>query len=545
MKKILCFLCLVMILFMGSVSFAEENEAYEYDFYTVTEKKLVYQTSENAVISFDITNNTSKYYPQLFAVPTLKVSSEKNYGMYFDYIEYEGEEFSLAPNETKTLTIKCEIPEEFPNKSALISVSFYATTHRISIESEDFYLMPIKPTFGGYMEGEFLSFWELHDGYYAEAGTGPNVEADKLPKMRIVLTSTFEEEKTIYPEYTLYERLPVYNNKPLKTSFERGIVIGPGEEKELLLEVPDVTVPESYLLRVFFSDENGRQVSDLYSYRYVLIGDSAKVTKITFEGLNNENLVTAYLYGPADGSVLEDLDVRFSVYDKNNNLIKEYSKTTDLGPVVTKVETKLDTLPSEKAYVKVEVYKGEKKLASKTEELNFNEYYAETKTPFIDIEGRKCEEAVKLLNSLGIINGYSDKTFLPDNLITRAEFSTILAKLNELEIVNVEDRFTDISGHWASDYINSSFEKEYVSGYPDGTFKPQNNVTYQESLAMILNSLGYKEMVNSTGLSWPNNYIETAKKVGLIRDLEIADYGVPANREDIAILTLYGYLLKL
>ena len=92
--------------------------------------------------------------------------------------------------------------------------------------------------------------------------------------------------------------------------------------------------------------------------------------------------------------------------------------------------------------------------------------------------------AVSTLSNAGILNGYEDGTFQPDGNITRAEFATITARFFEATYEG-EDLFSDIAGHWAADYINQAANAGIVDGYPDGTFRPQQNITRAEAMTMV------------------------------------------------------------
>lgn len=536
---VFCFICL------GSFSLAE-SKAYEYGFYTVSNKEIISQTDEKVVISFDITNNTSNYYPELFAVPTLQVNGAGTWDtMYFNYINYDARKFSLDPNETKKISFGLEIPNKFPKKQAMVSVEFYSITHKISSDSEKFYLRQITSDFDGFLEGELFSYWKLGKNEYARSDTGPNIDPNNLPQARLVLTSTFSKEKNIYPQYLLYERSPMYNSKPIYVNYGKAISIKPEEEKEILLDAPKVVIPESYLLRIVFTDDSNRIISHSYDFRYVIKGESAKITKITFENIYDQNIIKSYIYGPADGTALEDVDVEVLVYDSNNILVDKSSKRVSIGANETIIEMPIEGISEGNANVEVIVSKNGTKLASKTEKLNLDISFEGENIKFTDIQGKKCEYAVKMLNGLGIISGYPDNTFRPENLITRAEVSTILTKLKNLSIKEGQEvPFWDISDHWAKDYICTIYRNGFVNGYPDGDFRPENNITYAETLTMLLNVLGYKNEVNSMSLDWPDNYVQKATELGLTEELEILDYWAPANRGDVSILTLKAYLLQ-
>ncbi|MDR2713022.1 MAG: S-layer homology domain-containing protein, partial [Clostridiales bacterium] len=110
---------------------------------------------------------------------------------------------------------------------------------------------------------------------------------------------------------------------------------------------------------------------------------------------------------------------------------------------------------------------------------------------FSDIKGDESyAQAVKYLAQMGIIQGYEDGSFRPSRGITRAEFVAIACRFDDLENSNINP-FTDLTGsHWAYAYIISANLKGWISGYPDGEFKPQNNISRAEAVKIINRMLG-------------------------------------------------------
>lgn len=99
-------------------------------------------------------------------------------------------------------------------------------------------------------------------------------------------------------------------------------------------------------------------------------------------------------------------------------------------------------------------------------------------------------DAVSSMTDQGIITGYPDGSFRPDSAISRAEFSTLIAKYNELDISEMAT-FPDVSAsHWASRFIAAAQENGYVYGYSDGTFRPENSITRGEVASIINKMLG-------------------------------------------------------
>ena len=113
-----------------------------------------------------------------------------------------------------------------------------------------------------------------------------------------------------------------------------------------------------------------------------------------------------------------------------------------------------------------------------------DEFWSQT-NDYTDVDADAWyNNAVSTLSNAGILNGYEDGTFQPDGNITRAEFATITARFFEATYEG-EDLFSDIAGHWAADYINQAANAGIVNGYPDGTFRPQQNITRAEAMTMV------------------------------------------------------------
>ena len=117
-----------------------------------------------------------------------------------------------------------------------------------------------------------------------------------------------------------------------------------------------------------------------------------------------------------------------------------------------------------------------------------NEYWSQT-NDYTDVaEGDWYNNAVSTLSKAGILNGYEDGSFQPNGNITRAEFATIAARFFEATYEG-EDLFPDIKGHWARDYINQAAHAGIVNGYPNGTFQPQENITRAEAMTIVNRTL--------------------------------------------------------
>lgn len=92
--------------------------------------------------------------------------------------------------------------------------------------------------------------------------------------------------------------------------------------------------------------------------------------------------------------------------------------------------------------------------------------------------------AVSTLSSMGIITGYPDGTFRPNAAITRAEFAAITARFDN-DGDKTAAKFSDIATHWAKDEISIAYNNGWITGYPDGTFGPQRDITRAETMTLV------------------------------------------------------------
>lgn len=153
-----------------------------------------------------------------------------------------------------------------------------------------------------------------------------------------------------------------------------------------------------------------------------------------------------------------------------------------------------------------------------------------------DVAGTTYEEAVKALLEADVVSGYKDGTYRPANTLTRAEACAFLVNYlaptaEELKAAP-DSKFSDVKG-WAVSYVNYAVQKGIVTGYKDGTFRPGNQVTYQEMAAMTVNALGIDAKTLSG--SWPNNYVNKAKELGMYENISVSKANsAQANRGDVA-----------
>jgi len=163
---------------------------------------------------------------------------------------------------------------------------------------------------------------------------------------------------------------------------------------------------------------------------------------------------------------------------------------------------------------------------------------------FSDLKDDVYSEAATYLHERGFISGYPDGTIKLERPITRAEVSiTSLRILGHGDVESIEESsFSDTKNHWAKDYIEKSKQLGLLTGYPDGTFKPDSKITYDEAITIIVRMIEDESTISELKL-WPTDYINFAKENGYLRNLNYEEKYGEANRGD-TFLIIYNALTK-
>ncbi|MBR5490624.1 MAG: InlB B-repeat-containing protein [Oscillospiraceae bacterium] len=133
--------------------------------------------------------------------------------------------------------------------------------------------------------------------------------------------------------------------------------------------------------------------------------------------------------------------------------------------------------------------------------------YESTNNNYLDVkDGMWHNKAISTLSNAGILTGYPDGNFYPNKNITRAELAAIIDRFAVAE--GGESSFSDVAGHWAYDNIATAEVNGWITGYPDGTFQPNKAITRAETFAVVNRLLG--RYVNSFNCLLPgmNQFID-------------------------------------
>lgn len=130
-------------------------------------------------------------------------------------------------------------------------------------------------------------------------------------------------------------------------------------------------------------------------------------------------------------------------------------------------------------------------------------------------------------------------SFRPADSITRAEIAVIVARIQGQTgaVAQTNTIFTDVpSTHWASGYIASVSNMGIVNGYGDGTFGPDDNVLYEDVIKMLMETLGYKPYAQENG-GYPTGYILAAQRQQVLNGVVGGAEGTQATRGQVAQMT--------
>jgi hypothetical protein len=143
-----------------------------------------------------------------------------------------------------------------------------------------------------------------------------------------------------------------------------------------------------------------------------------------------------------------------------------------------------------------------------------------------------------------IEHGYligDSKGYRLDDRITRAEATKMIVEAGGLgefveDFKNLDSKFNDVNrDYWANGYINTAFINQLINGYTDGSFRPNQDITYAEIIKQLVIVKG--DIPINTGMysgsTWAIPYIVKAEEVGITEDIEIRDYYVPATRQKV------------
>ena len=153
---------------------------------------------------------------------------------------------------------------------------------------------------------------------------------------------------------------------------------------------------------------------------------------------------------------------------------------------------------------------------------------------FTDQADIKATDAVNMLSSLGVITGYTDGSYQPNKVVTRAEMAKMIFvvrnnKIDDSAYQSNYSKLTDISNHWAKGYIKFCESQGIIAGKGNNKFDPDSPVTGVEAAKMLLVVAGYDtDKAGLTGSAWRTNTLKYAGAAGILDDVNAAlEQGLP------------------
>ena len=109
---------------------------------------------------------------------------------------------------------------------------------------------------------------------------------------------------------------------------------------------------------------------------------------------------------------------------------------------------------------------------------------------FNDTSGHWAESFIQGLVSRGLISGFPDGTFKPEAPITRAQYAAVIAKAFDLPAKQSAKTFSDVpQNFWAADFITKANQMGFISGFPDNTFRPNQNLTRVQAIVSLISGI--------------------------------------------------------
>lgn len=220
----------------------------------------------------------------------------------------------------------------------------------------------------------------------------------------------------------------------------------------------------------------------------------ASGNKISTTYVNNAGVFTAYL----NRALIAGETIKLEARDKDKNLTKIEYKVTKNAVEEVKAIAYIKGYPDGTFKPQANVTRAEAAQMFATLLNGGANFGTSQATKFSDASDDWYSKAINYVVGKGLISGYPNGTFKPNESITRAEFAQMISGYVKNEKASTSD-FKDVKDHWAKDAIDKLYGNKNVNGYPDGSFKPNAKITRAEAVT-ILNSV-FNRNTNKSSLN--------------------------------------------
>ena len=231
--------------------------------------------------------------------------------------------------------------------------------------------------------------------------------------------------------------------------------------------------------------------------------------KISTTAVNNAGVFTAFL----DRALIYGETIKVEAKDKDKEVSKIDYKVTRNEVEQVKAISYIKGYPDGTFKPQDNVTRAEAAQMFATLLNGGTNFGTSSMTKFSDANDDWYSKAINYVVSKNLISGYPNGTFKPNESITRAEFAQMISGYVKNE-KNSSSDFQDVKDHWAKDAIDKLYGNKNVSGYPDGSFKPNAKITRAEAVT-ILNSVfnrnTNKNSLNNVNTSSLNKFSDVSE----------------------------------
>jgi len=150
-------------------------------------------------------------------------------------------------------------------------------------------------------------------------------------------------------------------------------------------------------------------------------------------------------------------------------------------------------------------------------------------TTYVDIAGHKYADDIMFVTEYGLFNGMGNNKFEPETTMTRGMIVTVLARLAKVDVTSYTNNFNDVdSDSYYAPYVGWAEAAEITNGYGDGTFRPNEEITKEQAIAMIARYLVYINNTDNTSANkadfadlgsvseWAEGYVDELIRLGIV-----------------------------
>ncbi len=336
----------------------------------------------------------------------------------------------------------------------------------------------------------------------------------------------------------------IYKENLLYDGIIKNFTLDANESSILDIDIPELKPDESYFFELFIVDKQGSQISQTITANINMLFSGFAFSDILTDKVEQDKLFFSSTIGlMGDLDIQDSLNVKYKVIVKKDGRMKSFKDTIDVLNRGMSESIRFH-IPFSFTYkdleCKLSLFKNDEEITNAKKTFTIDEIKKANRIYFEDVLSPLYHEPIAEFYEAGIISGYKDNTFRPSNNITRAEIMAILSGMLNLteQATNTTRKsvFDDVhDNHWAKGFINIGNDLNLVSGYPGNMFRPERNISYAEIFTIAINLLGNLKSNTNDSLSWPQNVIALAEKEGLTKNISFENDEF-ATRKDVTLI---------